>query len=327
MNLRIGYPATLSYYTYFPFWKAFFEQLGCSFIVSPPTTKAILDQGVRETVSDACVPIKLFHGHVLALKDKVDYLFLPRMVSVTRFSTFCPKFLGLPNMVRYSIDHLPKLIDDRIDLKKGRMELFRVCQKIGRRLGCTFGSICRAYVSAINIHKRYEKLLWKGFRPSEGMVLCFQKQGRIPEKVPATGGIELAVLGYPYEVYDPYVSVGLLKKLDQMGCRVWTVEMVPRRDLYQFRKVLPKNLFWYYSNRVIWATYYYLKRGNIDGLIHVTAFGCGPDAMVGKLMELEARKRGVPFMTLTIDEHTGDAGVQTRLEAFVDMIKYRRERH
>ncbi len=82
------------------------------------------------------------------------------------------------------------------------------------------------------------------------------------------------------------------------------------------------NLFWYYSNQVVWTSLYFLyeKRTMVDGFIHVTAFGCGPDAMVDKLIELEARDAKMPFLTITIDEHTGEAGMATRLEAFVDML-------
>ncbi len=42
--------------------------------------------------------------------------------------------------------------------------------------------------------------------------------------------------------------------------------------------------------------------------------------MVDKTLELEAKAAGVPFLSLTIDEHTGEGGVRTRLEAFVDML-------
>ena len=45
--------------------------------------------------------------------------------------------------------------------------------------------------------------------------------------------------------------------------------------------------------------------------------------MVLSLIEEVVRKAGIPFMTLTVDEHTGEAGMLTRLEAFVDMIRWR----
>jgi predicted nucleotide-binding protein (sugar kinase/HSP70/actin superfamily) len=96
----------------------------------------------------------------------------------------------------------------------------------------------------------------------------------------------------------------------------------------RFSKVLPQNFFWYYSNQVCWAGLYLLEqKPGVDGIIHITAFGCGPDAMVDKTLELEAKSAGVPFLSLTIDEHTGEGGVQTRLEAFVDMLWARKAEH
>jgi predicted nucleotide-binding protein (sugar kinase/HSP70/actin superfamily) len=48
--------------------------------------------------------------------------------------------------------------------------------------------------------------------------------------------------------------------------------------------------------------------------------------MVDKLMEIHSKEYpDIPFMSVTIDEHTGDAGVSTRLEAFVDMVKRKKE--
>ena len=64
-----------------------------------------------------------------------------------------------------------------------------------------------------------------------------------------------------------------------------------------------------------------LNSGDIDGMIHLTAFGCGPDSIIGKMMEIDCEESNVPFMTVRVDEHTGDNHIMTRLEAFTDMIK------
>ncbi|NLA26164.1 MAG: hypothetical protein GX878_02090 [Firmicutes bacterium] len=111
-----------------------------------------------------------------------------------------------------------------------------------------------------------------------------------------------------------------------MGVEPATPERVPPGEMLRMSRVLPQNFFWHYSNRVCWSSLYYLDEpGRVEGIIHVTAFGCGPDAMVDKFVELEAKKKKVPFLTLTIDEHTGEGGIQTRLEAFVDMLRAGRE--
>ncbi|EEG76410.1 conserved hypothetical protein [Dethiobacter alkaliphilus AHT 1] len=319
--MRVGIPMTLSFFTFYPLWKPFFEGLGAEVVVSPISNKALLDEGVKETVNDACVPIKLLHGHVSALKDKVDILFLPRLVSLDGKNTLCPKFLGLPDMVRYSISELPEIIENRLDMKKSRFELYRFMFRVGQRFTDNKLQILRAIWQARYNFSRYRKLLLHGLTPAEAFPLL--ESGEEPDKAAETGdAIKLAVLGYPYALYDNYVSVGLLKKLKEHGVNVVTPEMVSEKDLKKMSKTLPKNLFWYYSNRVVWAAQHYLRDQTVDGMIHVTAFGCGPDAMTNRLIELEAKENSqIPLMSITIDEHTGEAGVATRVEAFVDLLK------
>ncbi|MEA2086489.1 MAG: acyl-CoA dehydratase activase-related protein, partial [Candidatus Caldatribacteriota bacterium] len=117
-NLRIGLPQALLYYEYFPLWKNFLEGLGVEVINSGPTTKEILDLGVKSAISEVCFPVKVFYGHVMSLKDRVDYLFIPRLVCVEKGAYFCPKFLGLPDMVKSSLSPLPPLIEPTIDIRK-----------------------------------------------------------------------------------------------------------------------------------------------------------------------------------------------------------------
>lgn len=61
----------------------------------------------------------------------------------------------------------------------------------------------------------------------------------------------------------------------------------------------------------------------IDGIIYLACFGCGPDSLVGQIIQRRVRK--TPFMLVTVDEHTGEAGLVTRLEAFCDMIWRRKQ--
>ncbi|MGF7185963.1 putative nucleotide-binding protein (sugar kinase/HSP70/actin superfamily) [Desulfitispora alkaliphila] len=321
MEKTVGFPATLFYYSHFPLWKTFFEKLDFKVETSPITTKEILDMGVKETVTDACVPIKIYHGHVMELKDRVDYIFIPRMVSVNKEATFCPKFLGLPDMVRHSIDNLPQLIAPRVDLKKGRFELWKVCKDIGEKLKKGTFQIFQAYRSALKEQKDYENSLLSRAKPLDYLQNNKNSNFLLSKNDTA---VKLAILGYPYELYDPFINVNFLKKLEAMNVEIHTVEMLTNEQLKCQISKIPKNLFWHYSNNVIRAHYHYLEK-KLDGFIHVTAFGCGPDAMVDKLMELSCKENGVPFMSLIIDEHSGEAGLITRLEAFVDMIRLRSE--
>jgi len=331
---RIGIPRALAYYIYFPFWKTYFEELGHQVVESSPTTRAILDQGIKNTVSDACIPIKVYHGHVEDLKDRVDYIFIPRLVSMRKFGDFgtetmCPKFLGLPDMLAASINDLSPVLEARLDLKKGKSELFKVYSELGKRLGAEFFQICRAFRRASKVQKDYEQLLQRGIMPDMAMqqVLAGSyKKAALAGSPIGHNPYSLAVVGYPYAIYDHYINVGLISALAHDGVRVYTQDMLSNRQLKSQSFKLDKDMFWYFSNRVVQGALYYMDVKPVDGMIHITAFACGPDSIVDKFLEIEAKRRGLPYMAITIDEHTGEAGMQTRVEAFLDMLEYRRKK-
>lgn len=125
-------------------------------------------------------------------------------------------------------------------------------------------------------------------------------------------------------LYDPYLSLDLIKKLISMGVYVVTPEMLCERDKKKQASKLKKTLFWTFSNEVIRSAYCLFENRTVDGIIHVTAFGCGPDFIVDKLMEIDAKRYKMPYLNITLDEHTGQEGLNTRLEAFVDMLKIKK---
>lgn len=325
MPVRVGIPRYLGYFSFYPLWKTFFEEIGLEVITSPPTNQQILNAGVAEAVNDACIPIKLYHGHVMEIKDQVDTLFVPRFVKVRKLGTetFCPKFLGLPDLLHASINNLPEVLDTRVDLTRGRFELFRIAREIGERFGASLAKITRGYILACQVLRRYRGLMCRGML-AEDALACMEKGCKVGVQK-KQGALSIAVLGYPYLVYDHFINMDLVKRLNSFGANALTAEMVTPRQLLREAKNMPKQMFWYYSNRAMHAAYYYLNRKRVDGIIHVTAFACGPDAMLDRLMEMESKEWGrMPFLTLSIDEETGTGGVETRLEAFIDMLKRRR---
>jgi len=327
---RIGIPRTLAYFIYFPFWKTFFEELNQEVIVSSPTTRDILDDGVREAVNDACIPIKLYHGHVADLASQVDYIFCPRLVSVRKHGdfgteTFCPKFLGLPDMVRLAMDNIPPIIDVRVDLKQGKDELLNVCSQVGDLLGKSETQIKKAYQRALLIQKRFKKLLSQNMTPEEAIDILFANGEKKPSLT--RPDLQIAVVGYPYAIYDDYINGRILSLLEKENVRVYTQDMLSDKIMNRQARNLPKSMFWYFSNRAVYGALHFMQQKNIDGIIHITAFACGPDSIVDRLLEIEARRHGqMPYLSIAVDEHTGDAGVRTRVEAFLDMLRFRREK-
>jgi len=171
LAIKIGVPRALLYYNFYPAWKAFFNELGAEVVLSPKTNKKIVDDGVSNTVDEACLPVKVFFGHVLNLKEKgVDYIFVPRIVSVEKKRYLCAKFLGLPDLVRASLSDIPPLIDMEIDLYRGYNRMVgRELDRIGRIFTRDRKKIKRAEEAAIIAQSTYEGYLKSGLLPGEAL--------------------------------------------------------------------------------------------------------------------------------------------------------------
>ncbi|MDN5331903.1 MAG: hypothetical protein PWP45_1128 [Tepidanaerobacteraceae bacterium] len=311
--MKIGVPRALAYYAYYPFINTFFEELGLEVVVSDPTSKKIIDAGVEDAVADACVPVKLFHGHVKNLMGRVDYIFVPRLVRVNKEATFCPKFLGLPDMLVFSLENFTNMLEVRIDIGKSKKQLFFLCLSVARKFKKSFFKAWCAYRKAKESLKNFKFEFLKGSIPPLGINVQVNN-----------ADVRLGIVGYPYLLYDPYVSFDIINKLIKMGAYVITPEMVPEKEKRKYAVKLKKTLFWTFSNNVLRTAFHFLETKCVDGIIHVTAFGCGPDFIVDKIIELEAKERKMPFLTIAFDEHTGQEGINTRLEAFVDMLRRRK---
>mgnify|MGYP000890029135 CR=1 FL=1 len=319
MPVKVGIPRALMYYEYFPLWKAFFNELGVDVLLSAPTTKTILNQGVSACVDEACLPVKLFHGHVLDLKDKVDYIFIPRLKSVSKGEYICPKFCGIPEMIKYSIKDIPPIIDVEINLRNNYNNLYKSFLAVGKLFTNSRYQINTAYNQALKAHYQYKSLLKSGRLPGEIL------EGKRSPGLKAPD-LTIAVIGHVYNIYDSYISMDLLNKLRKQNIKIITPEQIDNRLIENKAETLPKRMFWTFGKRLLGSVLYLIEHEKIDGIIYIMSFGCGIDAFVAELSEIKVRKSGsIPFFLLTLDEHSGDAGVNTRLEAFIDMIIWRKQ--
>lgn len=326
--MKVGIPRALLFYYYYPLWRAFFTELGVEVVVSHETNKRILDIGLSYALGEACLPVKLFFGHVLELSDKVDYLFIPRLVSVEQKEYICPKFMGLPDMVKARLTNLPPIIDTALDVGERRgVSLPHFFEKVGSIFTCDRQLIRRAYQCAIEADENYWRLLTGGMLPPEAI-----DAGEGMSEAAATSNVsqsflKIGLLGHPYNLYDSYISMNLIGKLRKMGASVITADLVSDSLINDQTKKLPKRLFWTLGKRMIGSALTFFENEQLDGVIYLTSFGCGPESLVGELVERWAKRMAnLPFMMLTIDEHTGEAGMVTRLEAFIEMIR-RRKKH
>ncbi len=319
MSVRVGIPRALLFYEYYPLWISFFQNLGAEVIVSQKTNKEILDMGVKNTVDEACIPVKIFHGHVVDLKDRVDYLFIPRIKSIFKNEYICPKFSGLPEMIKHSISELPKVIDTEINFFKSRKRLNNTIYEIGKYISNDHKSIMSAYGKACLEYKRHRKNIEDGEAVSiDGVKILNQINDSKLQ------GKKVMVMGHPYNVYDTYLNIDILDKIKSNEAIVSTPEMIGDKCTIEYSKKFNGNLSWTFARKLVGTALYLIDTKSVDGIIYISTFGCGVDSVVADLVEkLIRRHTNIPFALITLDEHSGEAGINTRIEAFMDMIKWR----
>ena len=313
--MRIGIPRALLFFTYYPFWRVFFKSLGVKILLSPPTNKAILKAGINLAHSDICFPMKIAFGHIDYLKDKVDTIFIPRFISLERGRYICPKFIGLPDMIRASIVGLPDIIDTPFDIRN--LSIDETYYLIGKTLGKKKTEIKNAIESGYKREEEIKKEIQEGNIPSD----AFFKR-----KTKRDGDLRIAVIGRPYILYDTFASVDLTKILIDRGAVVYTAEMVDDKNIDIMAGEIKKRIYYTYGKIDIGASFYYMENGLVDGLIEVMSFECGPDSLLSLSMEIKAQKTKTPYMELILDEESGEAGVITRVEAFLDMIRRKKRK-
>lgn len=287
--------------------------------MSSQTTKALLDRGVQSAEDETCLPVKMHYGHVIDLKDRVDYLFLPGYKSLDPKKYMCPKIIGLPDMIAHSVAGLPRLIRPRIDAYRDPEQVEKAFLEVGRILTRDMGRVRQAYRLAGQKQDEFEEMLFEGWSPDQAISRLFGQAARGPQEA----RLKIGIIGHSYVICDRFINQDLLGKLDGMGVAAVLSDMVPSEIVHEETRGMRKELFWSFGKKLIGAAYHLIRQEKVQGLICLSAFNCGSDSMVEPFISAAARGK-VPYMSLTIDEHTGEAGLVTRLEAFVDMIRRRR---
>jgi len=326
--IRIGIPRALLYYQYYPMWRTFFEELGAEVVVSPPTTQVMLSSGSSRVVADTCLPVKVFLGHVLCLIGECDYIFIPAIRSVKRKVYNCSKFLGLPDMTKAVIPESPPILDIDIDINKGKRNLYRAIYQLGRHLTWNPFKVRQASIAAWQAHLNYQQLMSSHRLTLPQAIEIVSGTPEAESKTPSSNPVQgtIALVGHPYLLYDEHTSYRLIHWLEQAHYQVLTPEMLTKDELESATARLVGRDHWTYEGEVVGAGEYYLESG-VDGIIGIMTFGCGPDSLMMDIVRRQAAKlRTTAFMSLTLEEHTAETGVVTRLEAFLDMIYRRKKR-
>lgn len=292
--MKVGIPKALLYYRYYPFFETFFTELGAEIITSENTNKRILDEGVKYCTDEACLPVKIFHGHIASIKDKCDVLLIPRIMSIREREFICPKFCGLPEMVISNVPHLPKTITQPI-YGENKKKLYVWANSAGHFITHNNIKIRKALNFAIS--KQHE--FHGGLKDSNYKT-------------------NVALVGHPYNIYDNFINMNLVKKLNKLGIGVITEENIEEDNINEEVNKLFKRPFWSFARNYYGFASYLALNKKIDGIVYLSSFECGIDSVVIEL--IKDRIKSFPMLILKIDEQTGEAGFDTRIEAFSDML-------
>ena len=302
------------------FWKNFFENLEANVVLSPKTNKEIIEMGVKIADPETCFATKVFLGHLQWLEGKCDKIFVPRLKTNEEKLEFCPRFFGLPDLVKILVK--TKILTETFDFRKDN-SLEKPLWNLGKKLGFGKEKIKKAIEITFSKEEKIKKEQEENF---------FQK---INSKKP-----KILLISHPYNLYDDFVNVGIEKKLKDLGAEVIFIDEVPlnrsrttliedadirrrasasnqRSD--QRESVVSIKFHWEFGKEIMEKIGEILKYP-ISGVIEISSFLCGCDAVLKEFVEKEFKENRVPFLYLIIDEHTADAGVQTRLEAFIDTL-------
>lgn len=295
--MKVGIPKGLLYCKYHPFVETFFEELGAEIVTSPDTNKYILDLGVKYCVDEACLPIKIFHGHIAAVKDKCDVILIPRVMQLKEREFICPKFCGLPEMVLNDIPDMPPAITYPVYAFPKR-RFMNCILKTGFVCTKNIFKIRKAYKRASEIQGKYEL---------SGNKVNFP--------------LKVALVGHPYNISDSFSNMNIVKKLNKLGIGVLTEENADETAIEGEAAELFKKPFWTFARNSYGFSTCMAENGKIDGIIYISSFACGIDSVVIEL--IKNKLDNFPLLVLKIDEQTGEAGFNTRIEAFHDMIERR----
>ncbi len=323
----IGIPRAMSFYNNYPFYYGFFNDLGIKIVLSDVTTKQTMSEGAGLVVTETCLPIKVYVGHVLNLiKKGVKNIFVPSLQSVDTKIYNCSKIRGLPDLIRNVVKDADfNIIEPTLDKSEKKQGLYEFLYECVEPFGITdIKLIKKASKAGWRCYNNFHIMSKSGMPYSKAMSYALQGKVVIADcakEYPIT----IALVGHGYNIFDERVCMKISDKLEKMDVRVCTSLQLSSEQTAEGILSLGNVKYWANEDEMTGTAGHYLKDSKIDGIITVTAFGCGPDSLMIERITRKAKQFGKPLLNLTIDEQTGEAGFVTRLEAFVDML-FRKKR-
>ncbi len=310
----IGIPRILQFYEWLPLFVTFFQELGFRVVVSPQTSKQIIKEGCEIVPGEPCFPIKIAIGHIKTLMDMgIKRIFLPQITDLPPEHPFfevgkvCPYVQSVPWISPASLKFKEKgieVISPVFHLGRPKSLIYEELKRLSKMLGVKFSDAKKAWKKGMKAQEEFHS--WLKSRGKE-----------ILEKF--KNDLILVIVGRPYNAFDPGANLGIHYKIRKLGIVGLPVDMLPLEENVSEELLKAfKGMYWEYGQRFLLAADFVRRHPNLFP-IFFTNFSCGPDSFIQHFFEDVLG--GKPFLELEVDEHSAEAGVVTRLEAFVDSIK------
>ncbi len=314
---RVGVPRALLFYDLFPYWHRFLVELGADVVLSDVTNPHILQETREHTPAETCFPVKLMQGHALDLMAKgVDYLFLPSVTTREGpapgqgHNRHCPFIQAAPHLVVNSL--CPGRDASDMDVLSGPVDylnprtLLRDLCELVRPLGASTREVRAAKAAAEEAQRAF-------YADLQAMGAEFLSDFGRWERI-------AVLVGRPYNTCDPGVSMALPYKLRALGVVPLPMDCLPLDEVDVSDRF--DNMYWRSGQAILAAGRLIAREPHLQA-IYVTNFGCGPDSFLLSFFRRIMRGAdGSPkvYLELELDDHTADAGVNTRCEAFFDSL-------
>ncbi len=344
--------------------KALFDELGVDIVIPPKINKNTLEFGMKTCPEMACLPLKISMGnYVESIKRGANTIVLSGSCGPCRFGYYGIVQKEILKDLGYDIDVIildppregVKLFLQRIkkisggssllNVLKAVREAFNISEEVENLLQLALKQRCREVTKGEtnSILNSFEEQI-RNIKGAKKILDCIEDAKNRLGKIEIDSRIKPIKIGLVGEIYtliEPYVNLDIEERLGNMGVEVhreMTVDgwvkyhLTPdirykrrhREILDRAKKYLNLCIGGHAWETVAHALNY--SQGGMDGIIQIMPFGCMPEIVAESILPTIARDKNIPIMTLVVDELTGEAGYQTRLEAFVDLLQLERSR-
>ncbi len=343
--------------------KSLFDNLGIESIIPPFTTEEALRLGAKESPECICLPFKITLGnYIKSIEAGADTIVLTGSCGPCRFGYYAPLQKEILKDLGYNVDiividppreNIVKFFKNLISLSNKKpiralravYEAYNVCIEIDKLNELQYFIKPRTDNKALvnNIMHGFRNQVLDTYGSTEIINLIKETCSRLKE-IPLNNNIEplkVGIIGEIYTIIEPFSNLNIENKLGDMGAEVhrsmtikhWAennlIKPATGRKAYKMEKNLSKPylpvLIGGHTQQCIGHAINYAL-SNYDGLVQIYPMTCMPEIVSRCILTQVEKDYDIPILYLIVDEQTGEAGYQTRIEAFYDYIKERKHK-